>query len=172
MALSIDVQGPAVVEPYVTKAGCNFPVLVDQDNITGATFGIKLVPYAVALNPDLTLAAGPFKANIDDPQFLGECQSWVTDGTVADSWNETLGTPLADHEKEALKLLVQARQKLQEGEQEQALELLRQGYHKDPKNWLIRKQMWVVEHPDKFYRGEKPDYDWQKVQLEQEQRAK
>ena len=34
-----------------------------------------------------------------------------------------------------------------------------------PDNFIIRKQIWAVEHPEKFYQGE-IDYDWQQEQLE------
>lgn len=33
----------------------------------------------------------------------------------------------------------------------------------DQDNWIIRKQIWALEHPEKFYKG-KVDYDWQKIQ--------
>ena len=32
---------------------------------------------------------------------------------------------------------------------------------------IIHKQIWAVEHPDKFYEGN-VDYGWQKTQLEAE----
>ena len=34
----------------------------------------------------------------------------------------------------------------------------------DPSNWIIHKQIWAVENPDKFYEGN-VDYNWQRQQL-------
>ena len=41
----------------------------------------------------------------------------------------------------------------------------RQAIEFDPKNWIIRKQLWAVEHPDKFY-DEDVDYGWQREQID------
>jgi tetratricopeptide (TPR) repeat protein len=55
---------------------------------------------------------------------------------------------------------------LRQGRRKQALVELRKAWELDKDNWIIRKQIWAIEHPDKFYDG-KVDYDWQKVQIEQ-----
>ncbi len=36
----------------------------------------------------------------------------------------------------------------------------------DDGNWIVRKQIWAIEHPEKFYEGS-VDYDWQKTQVQQ-----
>ena len=46
--------------------------------------------------------------------------------------------------------------------------LWRRGRDLDPGNYLIRKQIWAVENPDKFYNGD-VDYDWQREQTAREQ---
>ena len=38
---------------------------------------------------------------------------------------------------------------------------------RDAQNWLIRKQLWAIEHPEAFYDGY-VDYAWQKQQIEKE----
>jgi tetratricopeptide (TPR) repeat protein len=42
----------------------------------------------------------------------------------------------------------------------------------DPDNWRYRRQLWALEHPDKFYTAPSPDLAWQKEQLAREQTAK
>ena len=37
----------------------------------------------------------------------------------------------------------------------------------EPTNWIIRKQIWAVEHPERFYDGA-VDFDWQKEQIARE----
>ena len=60
---------------------------------------------------------------------------------------------------------------LRQGRMEGALAKLKQAREFDPENWRIRKQIWAIEHPDKFYTGESPDYGWQKEQLASEQKS-
>jgi len=40
----------------------------------------------------------------------------------------------------------------------------------DPENWRIRKQIWAIEHPDKFYGSSGIDWGWQKEQIAREQK--
>jgi len=60
---------------------------------------------------------------------------------------------------------------LARGERDQALAQLKRARDLDPENWRIRKQIWAIEHPDKIYSGQSPDYVWQKEELARE-RAK
>ncbi|MEW6303447.1 MAG: hypothetical protein AB1705_08260 [Verrucomicrobiota bacterium] len=52
-----------------------------------------------------------------------------------------------------------------------ALAKLKQSRDRDPENWRIRKQIWAIEHPDKFYTTPSPDYAWQKEELAREKKA-
>ena len=53
-----------------------------------------------------------------------------------------------------------------DGRTEEALARWRQGLEYDPDNYLIRKQIWAVENPERFYDGD-VDYGWQREQLAQ-----
>ena len=55
-----------------------------------------------------------------------------------------------------------------EGNKTAALSKLKQARDLDSGNWRIRKQIWAIEHPDKFYEGHAPDYGWQKEELARE----
>jgi len=57
---------------------------------------------------------------------------------------------------------------LRSGERETALEKLKTARDLDPNNWRVRKQIWAIEHPEKFYSGPSPDYGWQKEELARE----
>jgi peroxiredoxin len=57
---------------------------------------------------------------------------------------------------------------LQQEKREAALACFRQALHHDPENWRIRKQIWAIENPDKFYTKQNPYYRWQKEALEKE----
>ena len=53
------------------------------------------------------------------------------------------------------------------GDKLAAVQALRAALKVDPKNWLIRKQIWAIEHPDRFYDGP-VDFAWQRTQLRRE----
>ena len=58
--------------------------------------------------------------------------------------------------REGLKLI-------EEGSPNEALKKWREGVKVDPGNQIIRKQIWAIENPSKFYSGS-VDYDWQSKQ--------
>ena len=57
---------------------------------------------------------------------------------------------------------------LEHGQKDAGLAKLKQARDVEPDNWRIRKQIWAIEHPEKFYTSESPDYDWQNEQLKKE----
>jgi len=46
-----------------------------------------------------------------------------------------------------------------------ARETWRVGVALEPQHWNMRKQLWAIENPDRFYSGA-VDFDWQKQQIE------
>jgi tetratricopeptide (TPR) repeat protein len=54
----------------------------------------------------------------------------------------------------------------QEGRVEEALTWWKQARTLDPDNFTVRKQIWMVEHPERFYPT--IDTEWQKEQMERE----
>jgi thioredoxin-like negative regulator of GroEL len=61
---------------------------------------------------------------------------------------------------------------LNQNQKEAALSKLKQARDLEPDNWRIRKQIWALEHPDKFYTGHSPDFGWQKEELSREKSRK
>ncbi len=49
---------------------------------------------------------------------------------------------------------------------------LKQARDLDPENWRIHKQIWAIEHPDKFYSDKSPDFGWQREELAREKAVK
>jgi tetratricopeptide (TPR) repeat protein len=54
----------------------------------------------------------------------------------------------------------------QQGRTAEALASWRAALQLDPANFTVRKQIWMIEHPEKFYPT--IDFDWQKEQLARE----
>jgi tetratricopeptide (TPR) repeat protein len=61
---------------------------------------------------------------------------------------------------------------LHQNQKTHALTKLKAARDLDPENWRIHKQIWAIEHPDKFYSGDSPDFSWQKDELAREKNAK
>jgi len=53
-----------------------------------------------------------------------------------------------------------------EGETDEAVAEWRKAVALEPDNYIIRKQIWAVQNPERFYSGN-VDYDWQAEQLRQ-----
>ncbi len=54
------------------------------------------------------------------------------------------------------------------GDRDAALQELIRARDLDSKNWRIRKQIWALQNPEKFYSGNSPDYGWQREELARE----
>lgn len=61
---------------------------------------------------------------------------------------------------------------LNQDQKEAALSKLKQARDLAPDNWRVRKQIWAIEHPEKFYTNHSPDFGWQREQLAREKRQK
>jgi len=55
---------------------------------------------------------------------------------------------------------------LDQGDRGKALAALKRARAADPGNWIIRKQIWAVEHPEEFYPA--INTDWQSQQIKKE----
>ena len=56
------------------------------------------------------------------------------------------------------------------GKKSEALVKLTQARSLDPDNWRIRKQIWALENPEKFYGTNGIDWGWQKEQIAREKK--
>ena len=59
---------------------------------------------------------------------------------------------------------------LRQGRTNDALERFTTALQLDPANWRIRKQIWALEHPEKFYGARGIDWNWQKEQIAREKK--
>jgi tetratricopeptide (TPR) repeat protein len=76
---------------------------------------------------------------------------------------------LAKNPRSARALVGLATVYLDEGHRDAALTALKQAWAIEPDNWIIRKQIWAVEHPEQFYPAINPQ--WQREQLKKEKAA-
>jgi tetratricopeptide (TPR) repeat protein len=57
---------------------------------------------------------------------------------------------------------------LRQGRTNEALAKFTAARDLDSANWRIRKQIWALEHPERFYGANGIDWDWQKAQIAHE----
>lgn len=159
----MDAQGPDAVERFAEPVSGAFPVVVDSANQLGRAFGFKAIPNGILVGPDGTIdavRAGRFDIRRSEIRDLVE--SWLAGTEIP------VLTPPADLEwsDEALRLFRQAVVAIEKGDREEAIRLLELAYPLEPDNMIIRKQLWAIEEPDRFYAGE-IDNDWQRQRLDQ-----
>ena len=116
------------------------------------------------------LVKAPFNVNVKNQETLAMLEKWLSDP----DYNAVLLREMKPSSKTVVKTSAEAAARfqlglvlLEEGKQGEAMAEWRKALALDPQNWIIHKQIWAVEHPDKFYKGG-VDYGWQKAQLEVE----
>ena len=75
-------------------------------------------------------------------------------------------TELSEGHSRAIDLFRDGLKLYRQGDLDAAVVEWRRGVELEPDNWVIRKQIWAVQHPDRFYAAD-VDFDWQKEQIAQ-----
>ena len=116
------------------------------------------------------LVKAPFNVNVKNQETLAMLEKWLSDP----DYNAVLLNDIKLSSKPTLKTNAEASARfqlglvlLEGGKKQEAMAEWRKALTLDPQNWIIHKQIWAVENPDKFYDGD-VDYGWQKAQLEAE----
>jgi hypothetical protein len=163
LSVAVDAQGPDKARPFVNKARPDFPTVLDQTNLLSRLFGFKVVPNVVFIDKQGVIRYAKYGGfDIRKPEFAKLAEQWAVNGSVDDASENKLGG--ADHSK-AVILFQQGEEHYRQGRVSEALALWRQAVALEPDNYVIRKQIWAVENPDKFYSGD-VDYDWQRQQID------
>ena len=117
------------------------------------------------------LVKGPFNINVADKKTLTMLEKWLSDP----DYNAVLLRDLKRSKRPVNQTIAEATARfqlglvlLESGKKQEAMAEWRKALALDPQNWIIHKQIWAVEHPDKFYIGA-VDYGWQKEQLKAEE---
>lgn len=168
LSIAVDAQGPTVVKPWVERAKATFTTVVDSHNALADSVGFNAVPTLLLFDAKGRLVHGPIGFDIRREGMAEAILTWVDSGQIGEAL--TRSRMEAANPDEAARLFREGQKHLANGDREAALATWRRARDLAPKNWLIRKQIWAVEHPERFYDGP-VDFDWQKEQLAQEQRG-
>lgn len=161
LAVAQDAQGEERVRPIVEEREVEFPVLVDRGSALGAALGFRVVPSGAFVDADgVVRYRHTDDFDIGDPRVRWNLERFLT-GEPTESPAD--GAPMA---REALELFARGAAVYTGGRTKEALSLWRQALAHDPDNFVIRSQIWVAEHPERFYPV--VDRDWQELQLMKE----
>ena len=172
LSIALDAQGASVVRPWHAAADADFVTLVDSQNIFGTRYNLKAIPYGVMIDEAGRLVKAPFNVNVKDQKTVAMLEKWLSNP----DYNAVLLHDMKPSNEPPVKTNAEAAARfqlglvlLEDGKKAEAMAEWRKALALDPKNWIIHKQIWAVEHPDKFYE-DGVDYGWQKTQLEYERK--
>ena len=163
----MDAQGPSKARPYVEQANTTYTNVIDEDNHLGKLFGFKAIPNGLLIDEKGILKYMQFGGfDIQKPQTAEIVHEWAKPTFSSDASTlspDHLG--MDDHLK-AIALFQQGTFEFRNGDTAAALGKWKNALALAPDNLVIRKQIWAVENPDKFYSGHDVDYNWQREQFE------
>ena len=158
LAVAQDAAGEERVRPVVEEHQVTFPVLIDRESELGRKLGFRIVPSGFFVD-----AAGVIRYrrtsdfDIADPRVRWNLERFL-------AGEETEGADANERmEPRALELFAEGVGLYARDRRDEALALWREALLLDPDNFLIRSQIWVLEHPERFYPA--VDREWQELQL-------
>ena len=163
LSIAIDFQGKSKVIPYIEKLDLKFPTLIDEKNITGQLYNFKAVPNGIMIDEYGNIAykkIGGF--DIRDKEIKLELINWFTESYSI----EPIENKMTDIKEEAVNLFEKGMTHYESNNIKLAIKYWKKSVEIDPDNYIIRKQIWAIENPEKFYSG-KIDYDWQNNNIKQ-----
>lgn len=160
----MDAQGPDRPRPYVEQAGATFKTVVDSENVLGQTYGFKAIPNGFLIDEQGVVqyrGVGGFDVRRDKTRAV--LDQWTARQPIMEDESRRKPDP-GDELTDSNELFRQGQAAYRDGRVDEALVLWKQGVQLDPDNYIVRKQIWAVENPDRFYDGD-VDYDWQRQQM-------
>ena len=160
LGVAQDAQGAARVGPVVRERGVEFPVLVDRASTLAAALRFHVVPTGIFADDGRIVLRHPDDFEAGDPRVRAALDAFLAGEPVPAPAGEERMRPEA-LERFAAGVSAHAR-----GDERGALGLWREALEIDPANFLIRSQIWALEHPERFWPT--VDRDWQEQQLVRE----
>ena len=168
VSIATDAQGTDVVKPWCEKAKSEFTTLVDRKNTLGQMLNLRAVPYGILVDEAGRIVKEPFNIDVKDTETIDLLNKWIDDPRYNEALINQLESIIGNKDSttsQTYKLFQTGISLLDNGKRDEAISTWRKALHLDPQNWIIRKQIWAVKNPDKFYQAN-VDYQWQKQQLQ------
>lgn len=161
VSVAVDAQGPDAARRWIEAAQARFPTLIDAENKLGTAFGYKVIPVGILVDAAQTVKHLKVPFSIDSNEDVAAVQAFAS-GRIPEP--AVKFAPVAAGT--APSPFAEGVERYREGKRDEALRHWREALALDPQNFLIRKQIWAVENPDRFY--PRIDSDWQKKVLADE----
>ncbi len=164
--MALDLQGADKARPFAEKAKATFTTVVDEENLLAQLYGFKAVPNGFLIDEEGVVRykkLGGF--DIRKAEYDEIVNRWV-DSPSLDESLQAAETELSEEHSRALDFFRDGLELYRQGDLDKAVVEWRRGVELEPDNWVIRKQIWAVQHPDRFYAAN-VDFDWQKEQIAQ-----
>jgi hypothetical protein len=163
LAVAVDAQGADKPRPFIEQARATYTCLVDADNLLSKTFGFKAVANGILVDENGIVVHQKFSGfDIRKPETRALVEAWLASGPTAgfESTGRTKIHPCVHV------LFNEGLALLRSDDKDRARAKWREASVIDPDTYVVHKQLWSIENPERFY-GEKVDMDWQKQQLAQ-----
>jgi hypothetical protein len=159
IAVAQDARGEELVGPVVQDRSIGFPVLIDRRSHLARIIGFRIVPSGVFIDSEgMVRYRHTDDFDFGDPRLRVNLDRFLAGGEVK---------PILDREERmdprALELFAQGVSLYAAGRERNAVSMWRRALELDPDNFVIRSQIWTVEHPEHFYPA--VDRSWQVSQL-------
>ncbi|MDA1189211.1 MAG: thioredoxin family protein, partial [Chloroflexi bacterium] len=160
------VQGPERARPYTEKANADFTTVVDEENMLGDHYGFKAIPNGYLVDETGVVLYKELSGfDVKKPRTRALVEEFATSGGIGNA-EQPESDVLDDTHTKANAHFRTGEKLYREGKVDEAIAEWRKTIALEPDNYVIRKQIWAVQNPDRFYSGN-VDYDWQAEQLKQ-----
>ena len=141
------------------RANPSFTTVVDEENLLSQLYGFKAIPNGLLIDEGGVLRYKKFGGfDLRQPQIAEIVAEWARQPSLEE-------LDQGDEHIEAISFFRKGLELYRAGRVREAMAEWRRGVELAPDNYVIRKQIWAVEHPERFYRGQ-VDYGWQREQME------
>ena len=143
------------------RAGARFTCLLDSRNELSRTFGFKAIPNGILVDESGTVVHQKFGGfDVRKPETRELVEAWLSTASIGDAES----SERAELDGRALALFDEGLALFQQGDVDGARVRWREASTIDPQHYVIHKQLWAVENPERFYEGP-VDMAWQKEEM-------
>lgn len=158
VAVAQDVQGEERVRAVVDEHEVTFPVLVDRSSVLARKLGFRVVPTGFFVDSGGTVRY----RHTDDFDAADPRVGWNLERFLAGEPTEA-PDEAGSMNPAALERFAEGASLYAQGDVEHAVAVWRDALALDPDNFVIRSQIWAVDHPERFWPA--VDREWQELQL-------
>jgi len=154
-----------VARSFVAAASVTFPTIVDEQGVFSRLLDFKVVPNGALLDEEGIVRWAKFGGfSIENSDDVAVVERFLAGEEPGPSPAQDVPYAIGPLERELVAAKLQlGRVLLDGGRMEEAVAAWRDALRLDPENFTIRKQIWVAEHPERFFPT--IDFAWQQEQL-------